>query len=121
MMMPGFPNLFMLYGPNSQPVSGGTHIPIWYTVWAAYAARCMMRVLEEGKSRVEVKRDAFEHYNRAMDEESQKLIIMRKEGGIERNYYVNQRHNRIQVNAPWYGPEFHRMCTDIDWDDLSIA
>jgi 4-hydroxyacetophenone monooxygenase len=121
MMMPGFPNLFMLYGPNSQPVSGGTHVPVWYTVWAAYAARCMMQALEEGKSRVEVKRAAFEQYNRALDEEAQKLIIMRKEGGIERNYYVNQRHNRIQVNAPWYGPEFHRMCTDIAWDDLSIS
>ena len=24
MMVPDFPNMFMLYGPNSQPVSGGT-------------------------------------------------------------------------------------------------
>ena len=46
---------------------------------------------------------------------------MRKEGGIERNYYVNQRHNRLQVNAPWYGPEFHRMFVDIAWDDLDIT
>jgi 4-hydroxyacetophenone monooxygenase len=120
MMMPNFPNLFMLYGPNSQPVSGGTHIPIWYTVWSAYAARCMMRMLKQGRSRVEVKREAFERYNAAMDAESLKLILMRKEGGMDRNYYVNQRHNRLQVNAPWYGPEFHRMCTDIVWDDLLI-
>jgi 4-hydroxyacetophenone monooxygenase len=120
MMVPDFPNLFMLYGPNSQPVSGGTHIPIWYTVWSAYAAHCMMRMLDAGKSHVEVKREAFERYNAAMDAESRKLILMRKEGGMDRNYYVNQRHNRLQVNAPWYGPEFHRMCTDIAWDDLSI-
>ena len=120
LMVPQFPNLFMLYGPNSQPVSGGTHVPVWYIVWSAYIARCMMKMLEEGKSRVEAKQEAFERYNRALDEEAKKLIIMRKEGGIERNYYVNQRHNRLQVNAPWYGPEFHRMFVDIAWDDLAI-
>jgi 4-hydroxyacetophenone monooxygenase len=120
LMVPDFPNLFMLYGPNSQPVSGGTHVPVWYIVWSAYAAHCMMRMLDEGKSRVEVKREAFDRYNAAMDQESLKLVLMRKEGGMDRNYYVNQRHNRLQVNAPWYGPEFHRMCTDIVWDDLDI-
>jgi 4-hydroxyacetophenone monooxygenase len=121
MMVPEFPNMFMLYGPNSQPVSGGTHVPIWYIVWSAYAARCMMRVLEAGKSRVEVSREAFARYNAAMDEESLKLILMRREGAMEKNYYVNQEHNRLQVNAPWYGPEFHRMCTEIAWDDLLIS
>ena len=80
----------------------------------------MMKMLEDGKSRVEAKQEAFERYNRDLDEEAKKLIIMRKEGGIERNYYVNQRHNRLQVNAPWYGPEFHRMFVDIAWDDLTI-
>jgi 4-hydroxyacetophenone monooxygenase len=39
---------------------------------------------------------------------------------MERNYYVNQRHNRLQVNAPWYSPDFHRMCTEIDWGDLRL-
>jgi 4-hydroxyacetophenone monooxygenase len=120
MMVPEFPNLFMLYGPNSQPVSGGTHVPVWYIVWSAYAARCMMRMLGEGKSRVEVTREAYQRYNADMDEEALKLILMRKEGGMDRNYYVNQKHNRLQVNAPWYGPEFHRMCTEIEWDDLQI-
>jgi 4-hydroxyacetophenone monooxygenase len=28
---------------------------------------------------------------------------------------------RVQVNAPWYGPDFHRMCSQVDWDDLEIA
>ena len=38
----------------------------------------------------------------------------------EKNYYVNE-FGRLQVNAPWYGPEFHRMCTHIDWDDIEIS
>ena len=120
MMMPDFPNLFMLYGPNSQPVSGGTHVPVWYIVWSAYAARCMMKMLETGKSRVDVKREAFLRYNTALDAESRKLVIMQAGSGKEKNYYVNQEHDRLQVNAPWYSPDFHRMCTEVEWDDLLI-
>ena len=93
MMMPGFPNMFMLYGPNSQPLSGGTGLPQWYAVWAAYAAQCIMRLLKEGKSAVDVTPEAFSSYNVALDKESEQLIQMKPEGGVEKNYYVNQEHN----------------------------
>ncbi|HLG89055.1 MAG TPA: NAD(P)-binding domain-containing protein [Alphaproteobacteria bacterium] len=122
MMVPEFPNLFMLYGPNSQPVSGGTSMPNWYMVWSAYAARCIERMLETGKSRVEVTRDAYERYNAALDAESRKLIHVKPEGGADKSYYVNNEHGRrLQVNMPWPSPEFHRMCTQIEWDDLDFA
>ena len=121
MMVPGFPNLFMIYGPNSQPVTGGTGLPSWHVVWAAYAARCVMRMLEEGKRSVEVKQEAHDRYNAALDKESEKLVQMTKEGGIEKNYYVNQKHRRLQVNAPWLSPNFHRMCSVVEWADLVLS
>ena len=71
MMVPGFPNMFMSYGPNSQPVSGGTGLPAWYVVWAAYAARCIMKMLQDGKRSVEVKQDAYLRYNQALDREAE--------------------------------------------------
>jgi 4-hydroxyacetophenone monooxygenase len=120
MMVPQFPNMFMLYGPNSQPLSGGTGLPIWYMVWSAYAAQCMIRMLEEGHSRVEVKREAYDRYNAALDVEASSLLLMNEYGNPEKNYYINE-HGRIQVSAPWYGPEFHRMCTQVDWNDLEIS
>jgi 4-hydroxyacetophenone monooxygenase len=120
MMAPNFPNMFMIYGPNSQPVSGGTGLPIWYVIWSAYSAQCMVRMIEEGKSRVEVKMEPFERYNEALDIEASKLILLQKEGAPEKNYYVNE-FGRLQMNAPWYGPEFHRMCTNIEWDDIEIS
>ena len=120
MMAPNFPNMFMLYGPNSQPVSGGTGLPIWYVIWSAYSAQLLVRMLEEGKSRVEVKHDAYERYNAALDEEAKKLLLLQEYGAPEKNYYVNE-FGRLQVNAPWYGPEYHRMCTNVDWDDLELC
>jgi 4-hydroxyacetophenone monooxygenase len=121
MMAPRFPNLFMLYGPNSQPVSGGTNLPVWFVIWAAYAARCVMRMLEERKSRVEVKVEAHDRYNSVLDEEGRKTILMDKEGAPEKNYYVNSKHRRVQTSAAWYGPTFQRMCTKIEWDHLEIT
>jgi len=120
MMTPKFPNMFTIYGPNSQPVSGGTGLPIWYVIWSAYSARCVVEMIETGKSRVEVKMDAFERYNEALDAEANKLILLHDEGAPDRNYYVNE-YGRVQVNAPWYGPAYHRMCTHVTWSDLELS
>ena len=81
----------------------------------------MMRMLREGKSRVEVKRQAHANYNVALDKEAANLLQLTREGGVERNYYVNNQHHRLQVNAPWQSPDFHRMCAVVDWDDLDLS
>jgi 4-hydroxyacetophenone monooxygenase len=120
MMVPEYPNLFMLYGPNSQPLSGGVGLPIWFVIWAAYVARCLVQMLEEEKSSVEVTMEAYLCYNEALDKEAAKLLILQEEGAPDKNYYVNE-YGRLQMNAPWYGPEFHRMCTNVDWDDVEIT
>ena len=121
MMVPEFPNFFMIYGPNSQPLSGGTGLHAWYVVWASYAAQCIVRMIETGKTRVEVKREAYDRYNVALDAAGAELIQMKAEGGVEKNYYVNNEHGRLQVSAPWYSPDFHRMCANVEWDDLEIS
>jgi 4-hydroxyacetophenone monooxygenase len=120
-MVPDFPNMFMIYGPNSQPVSGGPAQPVWHSTWVAFSAKCIMRMLQEGKTRVEVKKDAYERYNVALDQEARKLIQMSKEGGIEKNYYVNRAYNRLRVNAPWYSPYYYRLCNDVGDDVLEIT
>jgi 4-hydroxyacetophenone monooxygenase len=120
MLVPNFPNMFMLYGPNSQPLSGGTGLPVWYVLWSAYIASCIVRIVEEGKSTVEVKLDAYERYNKELDVEASDLLLMHDEGAPDKNYYINA-HGRMQVNAPWYGPEYHRLCTQVEWEDLDIT
>ena len=120
MMVPNFPNMFMLYGPNSQPLSGGTGLPVWYVLWSAYIASCIVRMLEQGKSTVEVKLEAYERYNKALDAEANDLLLMHVEGAPDKNYYINT-HGRMQVNAPWYGPEYHRLCTQVEWEDIDIS
>ncbi|MCB2049741.1 MAG: NAD(P)-binding domain-containing protein [Novosphingobium sp.] len=119
-MVPGFPNMFMLYGPNSQPVSSGPAQSTWFTIWSAFIGRCLMKMLREGASTIEVTREAYEAYNKALDVESRNLVAMTKEGGIEKNYYVNNEHGRLQVNSPWYGPVFQKMFAEPDWDAVEL-
>lgn len=121
MMVPNFPNLFILYGPNSQPVSGGPAQPAWFATWGAFVAQCLMRMLRTGASAVEVTRAAHDDYNAQLDAEARKLVQMSPLGGFERNYYVNREHDRLQVNAPWYAPRYHRWCSDVRWEDLTLT
>ena len=108
MMVPDFPNLFILYGPNSQPVSGGVALPAWYQMWAGFVARCLLIMSEENKQTCEVTRDAFVDYNERLVEESQKLIMVTEEASAKKNYYVNAR-GRMQVNAPWETSDYYRI------------
>ena len=52
--------------------------------------------------------------------EASTLLLLQDEGAPQENYYINE-HGRMQVNAPWYGPEYHRMCTEVEWDDLELS
>lgn len=119
-MVPGFPNLFMLYGPNSQPVSSGPAQSTWFTIWSAFIGRCLMKMLREGASSIEVTRKGYEAFNAELDREAQNLVMMTSEGGVEKNYYVNNDHARVQVNAPWYGPQLQKMFANPDWDALEL-
>ncbi len=121
LMVPEFPNMFMLYGPNSQPTSGGAGLHHWWVLWSAFAGRCIMRMIAERKTRVEVKQEAYRRYNHSLDEEAAKLLFMRPEGVPEKIYYVNNQYGRLQVNSPWRGAEFHRWCAQIEWGDLELS
>jgi 4-hydroxyacetophenone monooxygenase len=76
-------------------------------------------MLEENKTRVEVKDSAYTRYNTALDAEAAPLLLLQADGAPEKNYYVNE-FGRLQVNAPWYGPEYHRLCTEVDWEDVEV-
>src|SRR4029450_5621945 len=93
MMVPHFPNMFMLYGPNSQPLSGGTGLPAWYVIWGAYAGQLLVRMLEEGKRQVSVSEEAYWRYNEALDKEASQLLLLQDEGAPDKNYYVNSKND----------------------------
>jgi 4-hydroxyacetophenone monooxygenase len=55
--VPNFPNLFMLYWPNSQVRSGS--LISWFEIWARYAARSVVALIEGGHRQMSVKPEVF--------------------------------------------------------------
>jgi 4-hydroxyacetophenone monooxygenase len=120
MMVPSFPNFFMLYGPNSQPVSGGISLPSWFQIWAAWIAQCLHVLFEEGHARVAVSEQAFEDYNARLDAEGAAMAFIQDTRSVERNYYVGP-EGRLLVSNPYETAELYAMMKAPNRDDLEFA
>lgn len=97
MTVPGFPNLFTLYGPNAQPRSGA--IVGWFETWTQYVARAIVHMIENDYREIDVKHEVFEEYNEALKEETKGKVWL-DEDALAVNYYVNSA-GRLQVGVPW--------------------
>jgi 4-hydroxyacetophenone monooxygenase len=101
MTLPGFPNLFIFYGPNGQPRAGSFHS--WAEVWTRYAASAIVAMLETNHRVIECRKEAFDKYNEKMDAEMSQMI-WEQEG--KSGYYVNA-YGRSGVNMPWRTEQYH--------------
>lgn len=97
MEVPGFPNFYIMYGPNGQPRGGSLVAAL--ELWIDHVARQIVHIVEGGYRSGSIRADVFEAYNAYMDIEMERLI-WEGEAPQDRNYYVN-RHGRQNVNMPW--------------------
>ena len=97
---PGFPNLFFLYGPNTNPPGGS-----WITVAEAqsrYIVESIGRLVDEDLDSIEVTLETFERYNDELDAaNASKVYAM---DGAD-SYYRNS-SGRVVTNSPWRVPEY---------------
>ncbi|MFJ9563906.1 flavin-containing monooxygenase [Streptomyces fuscichromogenes] len=115
--VPRFPNLFIMYGPNSQNRSGS--LIVWMETWARYAAEGLVALIEGGHRHLSVREEVFEGYNRRLDEAMLSLIWY-DPGSKDRNYYVNE-FGRQQVNVPWRLEEYHELLARFRPEDYDFA
>jgi 4-hydroxyacetophenone monooxygenase len=120
MTVPGFPNMFILYGPNSQPVSGANTLPMWFEVWSSYIAQCLLEMFDRGARRIEVRKDVCDDYNERLQARARELVYLTDEGLPGSNYYVN-RHGKLGVNVSWDFEEYHQLCSRPDPDDFVFS
>ena len=67
MTVPGFPNFFMLYGPNTNLVINGS-ILIMVECQVRYTVEAIGRMLRDGHRTMSCRRDVHERYGREMKE-----------------------------------------------------
>lgn len=120
LMVPHFPNLFIMYGPNSQPASGGVALTAWMQIWSAYMAQCLCRMFEEGHSKVSVREDAFLAFNEKLDAEASGMAFLTDSGSVEKNYYVDG-SGRLLVNTPFEVADLYPMMERPDPEELEFG
>lgn len=112
--LPGFPNFFMMYGPNGQARIGSFHS--WAENFSRYIAGLLVHALESGGDAVVVTRQSYDEYNAAMDEAMKGLLWETETGN---GYYVNK-HGRSGVNMPWSVHEFYSMIQHADPEHYEV-
>lgn len=119
--IPEFPNMFVLYGPNAQPATGGGiglgGLPAWMESWVGYIARVMIAVIEDDHHCAEVTDAAFWEYNNAVDDEASRLIWLDPAANPEKNYYVNE-HGRLSTSTPLPGLDLATRFLNFARDDF---
>ncbi len=99
-MVPGFPNLFMSYGPNTNNF-GGFQVVDLLEMEIRFALQCIAGLITSGRSSVDVSEDAYWRFNEELDREEKQMIYMDPRA---HNYYQND--GRSCVNCPI---DFRRM------------
>ncbi|MBV9251763.1 MAG: NAD(P)/FAD-dependent oxidoreductase [Acetobacteraceae bacterium] len=94
--VPGFPNLFLTYGPNTNLAHGGSII--FHTeCQVRYITQALREMIENGYSTLEVRADVHDGYNKLVDEKCRNMVWAHP--GVT-SWYKN-RHNRVTVTSPW--------------------
>jgi cyclohexanone monooxygenase len=97
--VPGFPNFFMLYGPNS---NSGTLVFI-LECQAKFAADCIAAMVRQGGKTIEVKQSAFDDFNRLIQSKLASSVYK-----SARNYYTAP-SGRIVSQWPFSATRFWWM------------
>ena len=113
-MMPGFPNLWSIYGPNT---NGALNVASFHEKVALYALQCMETLVLGGGGTMEVQADAFWRYNRLVDERN---LTKAWSDPRAQNYYWTA-HGRSATMNPFYSAEMSGFLRKPDPADVVIA
>jgi cation diffusion facilitator CzcD-associated flavoprotein CzcO len=107
--VPGFPNLFTVYGPNTN--LGGSSIIGMIEAQAGWIAEVVGRIADGGADAYEVRTEAFEAYDREMQSRLGQSVWASCD-----SWYRDGA--RITTNWPGMVAEYQARLTQVDWRDL---
>ncbi len=95
-MIPGFPNLFMLYGPNMNPFGNGLGVIEMEEIAIRFALKCFEGLILEQRGAVDVSMEGYERYNAELD----RAEATRVYSDHRVTSYFKNEHQRSAVNNP---------------------
>ncbi len=115
MNVPGFPNLFCLYGPNTNIVINGSII-YFSECSVSYVLRCLRLLLERGARAMDVREDVHDEYNEWIDEGNRARVW--SVDGVS-SWYKNE-HGRSAQNWPFSLLEYWKRTRRPDLDAYEL-
>lgn len=116
MTMPNFPNLFCLYGPNTNVAHGGSVI-FQAECQMRYVTSCITQMIESQISSVDVRPEVHDAYNKEVDDEHDQLVWSHP--GMD-SWYKNSQ-GRIFSPMPWRFVDYWAMTHDADLKDYVLT
>ena len=112
--VPDFPNLFIMYGPNTNLAHGGS-IFFHGECQIRYIIGCLKTMLENNFSTLDCKKEVCEEYNKKVDEEHEKLVWSNE---LVDSWYRN-REGRVVALSPWRLVDYWKMTNRPNMQDFN--
>lgn len=114
--VPHFPNMFILYGPNTNGGHGGSAVfnsecQVRYTMLA------LRELIEREAAALDVREEPFEEYNAKVDAEHAQLVWSHP--GVN-NWYRNAA-GRVVTNSPWRLCHYRNLTAEFDPGDYAFT
>ena len=113
---PNFPNLFFLYGPNTNIVINGSII-YFSECEVHYITQCLKHMLKNQLSSLDVKTDVHDKYNEVIDEGNRRMAW----GLSDVNSWYKNASGRTAQNWPFSLLEYWEQTREINSDDYNIV
>jgi len=113
---PGFPNLFFLYGPNTNLGHGGSII-FQSECQVRYVLKCITGMLARGAAQLECRADPHDRYNADVDAAHERMIWTHP--GMS-TYYRNSA-GRVVTNSPWRMVDYWWMTREPDFEAYDLG
>ena len=113
--VPGYPNLFCLYGPNTNIVINGS-IVYFSECGVRYIMECLRLVLASGHRALDVRRDVHDRFNEEVDAENRRMAW----GASDVNTWYKNASGRISQNWPFTLLRYWQRTLRPDPDDYEL-
>ena len=114
--VPGFPNMFLLYGPGTNLAHGGSAI-YHAECQVRYIMQCLRELLETGARSMECRPESHEAFRELLDATHAKMVWAHRGVG---NWYKSK-DGRVVTNSPFRLIDYRRMTEQLDRNDYIMA
>ncbi|HET8617654.1 MAG TPA: NAD(P)-binding domain-containing protein [Acidimicrobiales bacterium] len=114
--VPGFPNLFCLYGPNTNIVVNGS-IVYFSECGVRYILGCLGLLLRSRKAQLDVRKDVHDEFNERVDAENRAMAW----GWSDVNSWYKNAQGRVSQNWPFTLLEYWQRTREPDPDDFVLS